>query len=103
MQRLGKNTGGYRGERIEIQSVLEQVKVAAAIHGWHRDSLLTSTGAELVAYRRRTNSSQKSVYLSTGIHGDEPAGPLAIFKIATKEAQTFGRSRSMSGSVRALI
>ncbi|MDB6026927.1 MAG: hypothetical protein JWM68_3150 [Verrucomicrobiales bacterium] len=81
MQRLGKNIDGYRGEGIEIQSVLEEVKVAAATHGWHRDSLVISSGAELVAYRKRNDSAKKRVYLSTGIHGDEPAGPLAILKL----------------------
>ncbi len=81
MQRLGQNIGGYRGEGIDIQSVLEQVKLAAAAHGWHRDSIVIPNGSELVAYRRRHDGGKKRVYLSTGIHGDEPAGPLAILKL----------------------
>ncbi len=81
MQRLGKNIGGYYGEGIDIQSVLERVKVAATRHGWKRDSVTISTGAELVAYRKGNLTADKRVYLSTGIHGDEPAGPLAILKL----------------------
>jgi hypothetical protein len=81
MQRLGKNIGGYHGEGIDIQSVLSRIKLAAASHGWHRDSLITATGAELVAYRKGNVAGQKRLYLSTGIHGDEPAGPLAIVQL----------------------
>jgi protein MpaA len=81
MQRLGKNINGYRGEGIDIQSVLEQIKLEAAKHGWQRDSLIIPSGAELVAYRKGNPAAEKRVYLSTGIHGDEPAGPLAILRL----------------------
>ena len=81
MQRLGKNIGGYHGEGIDIQSVLQQIKVSAGNHGWKRDSITIPSGAELVAYRKGNPRAEKRVYLSTGIHGDEPAGPLSILKL----------------------
>lgn len=81
IRRLGKNAGGYYGEAIDIQSVLARVKTAALAHGWHRDTFMIPNGAELIAYRRNNPAGSKRVYLSTGIHGDEPAGPVAILEL----------------------
>lgn len=81
MERLGKNLGGYYGEGIDIQKVLEDIKVAAEQTGWRPDSLSIPNGQELVAYHRRGAENQRRLYLSTGIHGDEPAGPLAILEM----------------------
>jgi protein MpaA len=81
MQRFGKNVGGYRGECIDIQQVLDDVKAAATQHGWTRDSFVTAAGEELIAYRRSAPAPRRRLYLSTGIHGDEPAGPLAVLEL----------------------
>jgi hypothetical protein len=79
MEPLGKNVGGYRGETIDIQLVLREVEEAARANGWIRD------GAEgpdaCVAYRRPAGSPRRRVYISAGIHGDEPAGPLAVRRL----------------------
>ncbi len=105
MQRLGRNRGGYRGETLAIESVLAAVRAAARRHGW-RVEILPATGAgELLALHRPAKSGAAAgptgggtaaarasteatagtpcprparVYLSAGIHGDEPAGPLAL-------------------------
>lgn len=74
MQRSGKNIGGYRGEPIDIHSVLEKVAVAAGARNWQRDP-------SFLAYRRGNPSARIKIYVSTGIHGDEPAGPLAALKL----------------------
>jgi murein peptide amidase A len=81
VQRLGKNTGGYHGEGIDIQAVLMELKRVAGLTGWHRDTFEISSGAELSAYRRQGTHSSRRLYLSTGIHGDEPAGPLALLEL----------------------
>ncbi|MBA4146893.1 MAG: M14 family metallocarboxypeptidase [Verrucomicrobia bacterium] len=81
MQRLDKNLGGYRGEGIDIQKVLEDIKIAAEQTGWRPDSFSIPNGQDLVAYHRRGTKPQNRLYLSTGIHGDEPAGPLAILEM----------------------
>ncbi len=70
MRRSGKNVGGYFGETLDIESVLEKIALAAAGKNWERD-------AAFLAYTRGTPSARMRVYISTGIHGDEPAGPLA--------------------------
>lgn len=83
---MESKTGGYQGEPIDIQSVLEEVKALTEKTGWRRDSVnltneLTSDSVELIAYHRSSKPSLNRVYLSTGIHGDEPAGPLAIVQL----------------------
>jgi hypothetical protein len=89
VQRLGKNIGGYHGETIGIPRVLLDIDKAAMAANWARDAvaLPSSTAArplEFVAYRRILESAQKNIYISTGIHGDEPAGPLAALRLLTE-------------------
>ena len=74
MQRSGKNIGGYFGEPINIREVLEEMALAAAGKNWERDPAF-------LAYRREVPSSRVRVYISAGIHGDEPAGPLAALQL----------------------
>ncbi len=84
MQPLGKNVGGYGGERIDIAAVLRDCSVAARAHKWSEDRLTASPGLELVAFSRTpAGGSAKTpcIYISTGIHGDEPAGPLAALQL----------------------
>ncbi len=96
VQKLGKNHGGYHGETIDIRAVLRDVETAAQQHGWtfepfgrqgdfnllafHRQPLSTLNP---LARRSEAETAQLStrVYLSTGIHGDEPAGPLAALRL----------------------
>ena len=78
MQRLGKNVGGYRGESIAIERVLQEIHADALKTGWHSDCFFVANDMCLCAYRRARAPSRKRLYLSTGIHGDEPAGPLAV-------------------------
>jgi hypothetical protein len=83
MERLGKNINGYFGDRIEIQAVLRDVKTAARQHAWTSETFLAHGKLELFALRRPPGAPRAShyasrIYISTGIHGDEPAGPLAV-------------------------
>ncbi len=84
-QGLGRNRTGYAGETIDIRSVLGDAQQAAHLHGWEIERLPASSKLELLALRRcpagtstPRPTARRNVYLSTGIHGDEPAGPLAI-------------------------
>lgn len=88
MQRLGKNHGGYLGETIDIRAVLGEVETAAQLHGWNSEIFHEQGELKLYALRRTPASSSKAgspalrrVYISAGIHGDEPAGPLAALKL----------------------
>jgi murein peptide amidase A len=86
MERLGRNINGYFGDRIEIQPVLGEVKAAAQNHGWTLEAYLANGQLELFALRRPPAAPPAShpaprIYISAGIHGDEPAGPLAVRRL----------------------
>jgi protein MpaA len=86
MQRLGKNHGGYHGERIDIVAVLRDIKFAALQHGWTVETFHATVDFNWHALRREPLAPDPSrrtprIYISTGIHGDEPAGPLAALRL----------------------
>jgi len=86
MEKLGKNNGGYHGETIDIRAVLRDIKSAAQQHGWTSELFYKTGDLELLALHRAQLSTINSkpstrLYISTGIHGDEPAGPLAALRL----------------------
>jgi murein peptide amidase A len=84
VKRLGKNITGYSGEPIDIAAVLRDCVSDARTHGWTTDEIHPITNV-LGIYRRRDPQSLARAYLSTGIHGDEPAGPLAIRQLLRED------------------
>lgn len=91
MQRLGKNHGSYLGETIDIQAVLGDCVAAALAHGWAIEEIPAGPELRLLAFKRsatalRAPQSAFRIYLSTGIHGDEPAGPLAVRQLLQENA-----------------
>ena len=86
VEKLGKNHGGCHGETIDIRAVLRDVEMAAQQHGWTSEIFGKQGEFDLLALHRsplslRTPHSALRIYLSTGIHGDEPAGPLAALRL----------------------
>jgi len=83
VQKLGKNIGGYFGETIDIQAVQDKVEAAAQQHAWREEIFFETGEFKLLALHRRLTSSPdaKRIYVSAGIHGDEPAGPLAALRL----------------------
>ncbi len=86
MERLGKNHGGYHGETIDIRAVLSDIETAAGQHGWTVETFGQQGEFNLLALHRpplsiRNPQSAIRIYLSAGIHGDEPAGPLAALRL----------------------
>ncbi|MGA2245293.1 MAG: M14 family metallocarboxypeptidase [Verrucomicrobiota bacterium] len=83
MQKLGKNHGAYHGETIDIRAVLREIELAAHARGWTSEIFHSFKGFDWVALRRpaRAGARHKLIHISTGIHGDEPAGPLAALKL----------------------
>jgi predicted deacylase len=82
LKRLGKNHGGYHGETIDIHATLKAIESAAQSHGWHREIFHEHDGLKWSALHRpcRTASGRR-IYISAGIHGDEPAAPLAALRL----------------------
>lgn len=86
VQKLGNNHGGYHGETIDIRAVLRDVKAAAQTHGWTAELFYKTGELDVLALHRqpiapRTGAPAPRIYISAGIHGDEPAGPLAALRL----------------------
>lgn len=84
MQRLGKNKGGYHGETIDIRAVLREFEAEAQRHDWTFETFHAADNFKWLTLRRSPSPitvHQSRIYLSTGIHGDEPAGPLAALRL----------------------
>ena len=103
MQRLGKNISSYSGETIDIDAVLRDCVAAARFHGWAIDEIHPAPKLILGFTRhasrppsavllRRTGITDRvpRIYISTGIHGDEPAGPLAVRQLLRENAWPAG-------------
>lgn len=84
MQKLGKNLGGYFGETIDIHSVLRDIEIAAKKNNWDSEKFYETGEFKLMGLHRKAIRNSKSpirIYVSAGIHGDEPASPLAALKL----------------------
>ncbi len=86
MQRLNKNYGGYFGETVNLESLWRDLDQAARDHGWRSESFYQTADSNFLALRRPpliVGEPQFSphIYISAGIHGDEPAGPLAALRL----------------------
>jgi len=85
VQKLGKNQNGYHGETIDIRAVLREVEFAAQSHGWASEVFHQTPNFSWLALHRKPEAGSRkpraSIYISTGIHGDEPAGPLAALRL----------------------
>src|SRR5437870_947595 len=79
-QRLRKNISSYLGETIDIEAVLSDCVGAARTHGWSIEEIPVPSKPSLLALNRHSRITHHAsrVYISSGIHGDEPAGPLAM-------------------------
>lgn len=99
MRRLGRNHGRYCGEAIDIRAVLADCQTAAARSGWSAEVISSAVSPPIIAFHRGGRSgalsaeaapevtpSRRRIYLSAGIHGDEPAGPLALRRLLIESA-----------------
>lgn len=77
----GRNRVGYRGETIDIRAVTQQIEMAATSHGWEIELLHEVGNMRSVVLHRPVVAPRQRLYLSAGIHGDEPAGPLAALRL----------------------
>ncbi len=87
---LGRNNGGYSGDTIDIDDVLRHALAAAKAHGWSAELFANAGDLPLYGFSRLAKKPQLTVYISTGIHGDEPAGPLALVKLLEANAWPSG-------------
>jgi murein peptide amidase A len=81
VQRLGRNLGRYLGETINVTAVLAEIESLARTRGWERECFLKREDVCLMAYHLPVPRPRQRLYVSAGIHGDEPAGPLAAVEL----------------------
>lgn len=87
MQRLGKNLNGYCGETIDVRSVLREIAATAPARGWTWEIFHRHHDLDWIALHRqsRAEAGRKRIHISAGIHGDEPAGPLAARQLVQED------------------
>jgi murein peptide amidase A len=87
IQRLGRNKGRYLGETIELQALQHEIRLLALKFGWQNDCFLNTDQYDLHAYHQLFKPTRtaiqipKRLYISAGMHGDEPAGPRAVLEL----------------------
>lgn len=89
VHRLGRNHGRYLGETIDIHAVLRRALADARRFGWAVAALPVEDGLELPVCTRPGGAGAgrpRRLYVSTGMHGDEPAGPLAVAQLLAEDA-----------------
>ncbi len=85
MKRLGINHGRYHGETLDVREYLRGFHEAAQARGWVATRFATVGEFALHGYQRGPASAARRIYLSTGIHGDEPAGPVALRRLVEED------------------
>lgn len=92
MQRLGKNIKGYSGDTIDLDAVLRDCVAAARFHGWAIEEIHPAPKLILGFTRHASPLSARApcIYISTGIHRDEPGGPLAVRQLLRENAWPAG-------------
>ncbi|MBK1790466.1 M14 family metallopeptidase [Persicirhabdus sediminis] len=68
---------------MEIRQLIDEIHEFALAAGFSAEKLCEPAGLPVYAYRR-DGTSKRCIYLSSGVHGDEPAGPLAILSLLKK-------------------
>ena len=72
----------YLGPALDVPRFFADLPVAAAAAGFGVEQFGAAAGWPLLALKRpAANVDAPVIYLSSGIHGDEPAGPLALLQL----------------------
>ncbi len=71
----------YLGKMAAIEPLIDDLRGAARKSGFSVRALTEVDGMPVLAFSRSGRPGSKSVYLSAGIHGDEPAGPLTVLEL----------------------
>jgi hypothetical protein len=80
---MGEVTG-YLGRTFHVGRYLRAVQIAAQKEGFVVEHLYGRGDYPIPALTRRCPTPRANLYLSSGVHGDEPAGPLAILRMLRK-------------------
>ncbi|MDA7915893.1 M14 family metallocarboxypeptidase [Verrucomicrobia bacterium] len=88
----GLNKSGYCGERVDVDSLIARMIVSAEKHGWEKHWLEVPERECLPWFIRAADDDAPWVYLSAGVHGDEPAPLLAVLQLLEEDLFPLGVS-----------
>lgn len=66
---------------FEPKELLERFVEAGGRQGFRAQTMAVIEGCPLIALTKRTTGPRPRIYLSSGVHGDEPAAPLALLNL----------------------
>lgn len=76
----------YNGETLDVNSTLLRLNQAARSSGFAAESLFEQDGFIVPVFTRPAfDKEAPRVYISTGMHGDEPAGPLTVLDLLERD------------------
>jgi len=81
----GRNQGRYCGEKIDVDALLRSVITEAARFGWEHEIYYSNRDRALSVLHRVPETVRTRVYISAGIHGDEPAGPTLMLELLKQD------------------
>ena len=78
-------SGGKVDHSIDIDAIVELCTVEGERNGWEVEILGVTEDLNLVAMRREGEANSKRLYISAGMHGDEPAPLLAVLRLLKRD------------------
>jgi len=66
---------------LDPADLVARCRRAASAAGFREESFGLVDGVSLIGFTKRTPGPRPRIYLSAGVHGDEPAPPLALLKM----------------------
>jgi murein peptide amidase A len=72
------NSSGNPADPLNVAQLIDEIQDAARAQGFRSESFGQINHFPLIALTRRTPGPRPRIYLSAGIHGDEPAPPLTL-------------------------
>lgn len=78
----------YLGKTVPVEPLLADLRRAAQRSGFRVQALLEVDSLPLLAFSRPGGTGAPAVYISAGIHGNEPAGPLALLDMINEGLPT---------------
>ena len=77
----------YTGERIDVSTTIQRMNQAAKQEGFACFSMVEQSRSHhsLLHSSGSNQESAPRIYISSGMHGDEPAGPLAVLDLLESE------------------
>ena len=85
-EHLPGGANGFHQKGMDVNALLDRLRDAARRAGFVESCFGHREDFPLVAFERRSTQARARVYLSSGVHGDEPAGPMALLELLRRNS-----------------